>query len=238
MDQKLLAGAVTVIVLSVLIAVWLYYQIAYFKNTNVYYAKDTSKPIDCASVTVIKDDEYVLTSKCTASFWAYFSNYPSGTFSMLQIGNGNIKVPDGTTLLVTQQTNNVCVIVSNGQCTVSIPTVSGTNNTKAYRSITLPYIPSERWFQLALSFDDSSSTATVFLDGDKVSELQDDTLKLPSMYDIIIGSKNTAIEGVISTVGSADGILTRAELLREYRKGPVHTTTGLPYGLRSPFYKT
>jgi hypothetical protein len=238
MEPKLLAiAAGCVLVFSVVVGVFLYYQIKATVVPKMTYAKDTHKPVTMSQRTVINDEKVSLGKSFTLSCWGYVEKTPTQHVSLLQIGKSTIK--DDPTF-VKQKGSNLCIVLtSRGTADVSFPCVVGTKGTCSPVTITIPYIPQERWFQLTVTYNSDTSTAIVYLDGDKVKSVTDKVLSVPTTSEIIVSAKTipAQFEGFVASVGVSDTVFTDNDIRAEYNKGPIHTMSGLPYGLRAPFYK-
>lgn len=238
MDTKMLAiAAGCVLVFSVVVGVFLYYQIKAAVVPKMSYAKDTHKPVTMSQRTVINDEKVNLSSSFTLNCWGYVQKTPTQPVSMLQIGKSTIK---DDPQLIKQKGSNLCIMLTpQGGANISFPCVPGTKTACSPVTISAPYIPQERWFQITVTYNSDTSTAIVYLDGDKVASRTDKALSAPTTSEIVISAKTipAQFEGFVASVGTSSTVFTDNDIRAEYNKGPIHTATGLPYGLRAPFYK-
>lgn len=121
-----------------------------------------------------------------------------------------------------------------------------TSKSKAV-TVTVDYVPLQRWVFFAVSVRDN--TLTVFMDGDiyavqTISEVAGQTRPVykGTTGTVQVGDAANGINGYVSKVTFANYAITQRQAYAMYREGPQPRTLfsrfGLPpYGLRSPIYR-
>ena len=239
---------IAAIAICTIIGIVSYLIFTYYTPSVITYIPEANKMISTNSLTGIDNSIVDFSSKeCTILFWIYINKPPEtfASYSLLQIGRETYAADTNAAAPM----NNLCFIVSNGGLTFSIPCSNTASNcdTSHMAKINVPYMPTERWVQVAATVSLINNTLQLYVDGESVSpnsvsiaSTKDVTINaaFPQSGHIIISSAS-GFSGLLSNIAFSKTVLTQDNIQSEYNKGPtgkMQSVSSLPvYGWRTLF---
>lgn len=223
------------------IGILTYLIYTYYKPTKVTYIPEASKMIPTDDMTGIDSPVIDFSSKeCTIIFWVYVNHAQiDSAISLIQIGRATF-ASNGASALA----NNMCIFVANGTLCCTLPCSNTANNCTIMNMATtgVPYMPTERWVQIAATASLVSNTMQLYVDGESVTSaavsIASANVAFPTSNHISVSTK-PGFSGLISNIAFSKSVLTSDEVQAEYNKGPTNRAASISsmpvYGWRSLF---
>jgi hypothetical protein len=254
------AVVVVAILLAVAFVVWL---IARIRSSNRQDVTMTSDVLPLTQTTVLDKASIPATvngQEYAYGFWIYLEGLDPTTTPKLvlmrspDVQNGQANTVYGKAnpvVLMHQSTNRMYVsLPTTNAAAGDVQTLSDLlpeNGDNKVVTVTIDYVPLQRWVFFAVSVRDN--TVTVFMDGDiyavqTIAEVAGQTRPVyqGTSGTVQVGDATNPIHGYVSKVTFANYAITQRQAYAMYREGPQPRTFlsrfGLPpYGLRSPIYR-